>query len=85
MQKIYTTEPFVINKNLGAAVRVRGEDLTSTNADGEPVVHLTQKQKYNFDRNGWLLVPGVLAEGELAGMRAYAELLHRKPWHSSKT
>lgn len=79
MQKIYTTEPFVINKNLGAAVRVRGADLTSTNADGEPVVQLTQKQKYDFDRNGWLLVPGVLAEDELEEMRAYAEQLHRNP------
>lgn len=89
MNKIYTTKPFVINKNLGSAVRVQGEELTSTNADGEPVVHLTQKQKYNFDRNGWLLVPGVLGAAELEEMRAHAELLHRNhgdlPEHERST
>ena len=79
MNQIQTTEPFVINKNLGSALMTQTEELTSTNADGDPVVPLTQKQKYNFDRNGWLLIPGVLEGGELAEMQAYAERLRHDP------
>ena len=79
MQEIIKTTPFVINKNLGSAMLAQAEDLTSTNADGMPVVPLTQKQMYNFDRNGWLLIPGVLEGSELEEMQAYAERLHRDP------
>ena len=79
MNQIETTSPYVINKNLGSALTTQTEELTSTNADGEPVVPFTQKQKYNFDRNGWLLIPGVLEGDELAEMQAYAERLHRDP------
>jgi hypothetical protein len=79
VQEIIKTTPFVINKNLGSAMLAQAEDLTSTNADGMPVVPLTQKQMYNFDRNGWLLIPGVLEGSELEEMQAYAERLHRDP------
>ncbi len=77
--KIFRSKPLVINKNLGSAVRVQAEDLTSTNADGEPVVQLSDKQKYNFDRNGWLLIPGVLGGDELAESQAFCERLQSDP------
>ena len=79
MKQIVNATPFVINKNLGSAQLTQAGDLTSTTADGAPVVPLTQKQKYDFDRNGWLLVPGVIKGDALAEMQEYAERLHRNP------
>lgn len=78
-RELTTTKPFVVNKNLGSAVDVEPEQLTRTNADGLPVVIPTQKQKYDFDRNGWLLVPSVLSDAEVAAMRAFCERLHAEP------
>ena len=78
-KKIARGQPLTINKNLGSAERTTTDQLTSTNADGRPVIPLTDKQKYNFDRNGWLLVPGVLAGDELAGIRDYCEKLAHNP------
>ena len=79
MKTIARTQPFVINKNLGSPLLTRTEELTSRNADGLTVVPLTDRQKYDFDRNGWLLIPGVLSGGAISDMRAFAELLHRNP------
>jgi hypothetical protein len=79
MKTIVRREPFVINKNLGSPLLTRTEDLTSTNSDGLPVVPFTERQKYDFDRNGWLLIPGVLPGNELGEMQAFAERLHRDP------
>ncbi len=79
MKPLLRTEPFIINKNLGSPLLTRTEDLTSTNADGLPVVQLTQRQKYDFDRDGWLLIPGVLSKTELAEMCEFAERLNRDP------
>ena len=45
--------------------------LTSTNADGEAVVELTEEQKFLFDANGWLVFPGLIPEDELEEMRAF--------------
>ena len=56
------------NKDLGSPLATVPADLTQTNADGKPVVPLTQEQKYLFDKNGWLLVPGVLTESEIEEM-----------------
>jgi len=85
MNQIEKIAPYVINKNLGSALTTQTEDLTSTNADGDPVVPFTQKQKYNFDRNGWLLIPGMLEGSELEEMQAYAERLHRDPESLAET
>ena len=79
IKKIARDKPLTINKNLGSAERTGVSQLTSTNADGLPVIPLTDKQKYNFDRNGWLVVPGVLSTDEIAEMRAYAERLVHDP------
>ncbi|MAG35073.1 MAG: hypothetical protein CL878_02325 [Dehalococcoidia bacterium] len=63
---------FVVDKNLGAKLELQAGTLPETNADGLPVVELTQEQKYLFDALGWLLVPGVLDAGEIEEMRDYA-------------
>lgn len=72
-------QPFVIDKNLGASVDLDALDLPRTNADGRPVVELTQAQKYLFDTRGWLLIPGVLSEAEVTEMREFCLRLHHEP------
>ena len=54
-------------------------DLPRTNADGEPVVEPTPEQRYLFDTQGWILIPGVLPADEVEEMRAFCERLHRNP------
>lgn len=78
-KELATQKPFIVNKNLGSAVEVEPEDLTRTNADGEPVVVPTQKQKYDFDRNGWLRIPNVLPESDIAEMREFCQTLREAP------
>ncbi len=78
-RELATKKPFVVNKNLGSAVEVEPEELTQTNADGLPVVIPTQKQKYDFDRTGWLLIPAVLSDTEIVEMREFSERLNDKP------
>ena len=78
-KKIVRSEPFVINKNMGSPMAISARDLTPTNADGLPVVLPTEKQKYDFDRNGWLLIPGVLSKDECDEMRTFAERLAKDP------
>ena len=78
-RELATKKPFIVNKNLGSALEVEPEDLTSTNADGELVVIPTQKQKYDFDRKGWLLIPNVLSKDEIEEMREFCERLNSDP------
>ena len=78
-KKIVRSEPFVINKNMGSPMAISARDLTPKNADGLPVVLPTEKQKYDFDRNGWLLIPGVLSKDECDDMRTFAERLTQDP------
>ncbi len=67
------------NKDFGNPLRTTAADLTTTNADGKSVVPLTQEQKYLFDKNGWLLIPGVLTESEVEEMRDFCYRLKRTP------
>ena len=53
--------------------------MTQTNADGLPVVIPTQKQKYDFDRKGWLLIPNVLSDAEIGEMQEFCERLNAEP------
>ena len=53
--------------------------LPERNADGLPPVAWTEEQKYLFDTRGWLLVPGVLSEAEVAEMQAFCYRLKREP------
>ena len=80
-KELATRKPFVVNKNLGSAVEVEPDELTTTNADGVPVAVPTQKQKYDFDRNGWLLIPSVLSDADIAEMREFCQRLHEMPEH----
>ena len=50
------SEAYVVDKNLGQKLEVAEGDLPTKNADGEPIVELTDEQKYLFDTRGWLLV-----------------------------
>ena len=36
--------------------------LPTTNADGLPVVPMSEEQKYAFDLKGWICLPGLLTE-----------------------
>lgn len=72
-------QAFVVDKNLGAKLELQAGDLPQVNADGAPVVELTQEQKYLFDSLGWLLLPGVLDADEIEEMRDFALRLHRDP------
>ena len=78
-KKLATKKPFIVNKNLGSAVEVEPEELTLTNADGAPVIVPTQKQKYDFDRNGWLLIPSVLSDADISEMREFCQRLQESP------
>ena len=78
-KELATRKPFIVNKNLGSAVEVEPDELTTTNADGVPVTVPTQKQKYDFDRNGWLLIPSVLSDADLTEMREFCQRLHEVP------
>ena len=70
---------FIIDKNLGARLDETQADLTRVNADGREVVPPTDEQKYLFDKDGWLLIPGVLSDDECAEMRAFCLQLHHDP------
>jgi hypothetical protein len=73
------SEAYVVDKNLGQKLEMAEGALPTKNADGEPVVELTQEQKYLFDTRGWLLVPGVLADDETEAMREFSLRVQNDP------
>jgi len=73
------TKPFIVDKNLGAALDIDNAALPQTTSDGTPVVPPTQEQKYLFDMRGWLLVPGVLADDELKEIQDFGSRLRHEP------
>jgi hypothetical protein len=72
-------EPLLFNKDLGRPEPPQPPIPPSTNADGRPIVALTQEQKYIFDMRGWLLIPGILDKAELAEMRDFCNRLRHDP------
>lgn len=72
-KELATKKPFIVNKNLGSAVEVEPEELNVTNADELPIILPTQKQKYDFDRKGWILIPEVLSEQEISDIQSYCD------------
>ena len=72
-------QPLLFSQSRHGYVDVAAIDLPRTNADGLPVVDLTPEQRYLFDAQGWLLVPGLLSAGEVEEMRAYCRRLHDEP------
>ncbi len=73
------SRPFIVDKNLGRALDEENANLPETNADGLDVVPPTQEQKYVFDKQGWLLVPGVLSGDELKEMQDFCHRLRHEP------
>jgi hypothetical protein len=71
--------PLLFEQSRVGHVDVDAVDLPRTNSTGEPVVDLTPEQRYLFDAQGWLLVPGLLNEEDLAEMREFCDRLHREP------
>jgi len=49
------------------------------NAEGLPAIELTEEQKYIFDTRGWLSIPAVLSESDIAEMREFAYQMARDP------
>ncbi len=45
--------------------------LPTTNADGLPIVPMSEEQKYRFDLKGWVCLPGLLSEEELIPVREH--------------
>ena len=54
------------------------DHLPENNADGLPVVPMTEEQKYVFDLRGWLLLPGLLSEEEVEPVREHIYRLQRE-------
>ena len=50
--------------------------LPKKNGDGLDIIEPTTEQKYRFDKDGWLLVPGVLSEQDIKEMREFCIQLH---------
>lgn len=73
------SRPFIVDKNLGRALDEENANLPETNADGLAVVPPTQEQKYVFDKQGWILVPGVLSGDELKEMQDFCHRLRHEP------
>lgn len=77
MTAINGHQPYIINKNLGERLEFDlDRELPQKNADGLPVIPPTAEHKYLFDKNGWLLLPGVLSESEIEEMREFCLRLH---------
>ena len=45
--------------------------LPTTNADGLPVVPMSEEQKYIFDLKGWISLPGLLSKEQLEPVCAH--------------
>ncbi len=55
------------------------ELLPTTNADGLPVVPMTDAQKYTFDLKGWICLPGLFHEDQLDRIRQHQmDFLYRR-------
>ncbi|MDP6039138.1 MAG: phytanoyl-CoA dioxygenase family protein [Candidatus Latescibacteria bacterium] len=53
--------------------------LPTTNADGLPVVPMSEEQKYIFDLKGWISLPGLLTEEQLGPVREHQmKFLHER-------
>ncbi len=74
-----STEPFIIDKNLGECLDQNEADFPRENSEGRRVVLPTQDQKYLFDKDGWILIPEVLSQVEITEMRSFCEQLHKDP------
>ena len=74
-----TTMPYIIDKNLGGPMADYSDRLPKKNGDGLDIIEPTAEMKYKFDKDGWLLVPGVLSEQDIKEMREFCIQLHMDP------
>ena len=72
-------KPLLFEQSKVGYVDIDGIDLPRTNTDGKPVIDLSEEQRYLFDTQGWLLVPGLLSDDQVEEMRAFCQRLHREP------
>ena len=79
LKEISPGDPYIVGKNLGNSARRELDNFPITNSDQLPVINLNQEQKYTFDRNGWLLIPGVLNGVELKEMQEFGAQLRHDP------
>ena len=64
-----TAKPLLFQQSRVGYVDIDAVDLPRTNAAGKPVIDPTPEQRYLFDTQGWLLIPGLLSEDEVEEMR----------------
>lgn len=53
--------------------------VPTKNADGKPVIPLTDEQRWLFDTKGWVLLPSLLSEDELKPVREHLYKFVREP------
>ena len=51
----------------------------TTNSEDLPVIALSEDQRFVFDTRGWLLLPGLLTDGQIASMRDFCYNLKNDP------
>ena len=74
-----TIMPYIVDKNLGGPMEDYSDRLPKKNGDGLNVIEPTAEMKYKFDKDGWLLVPGVLSESDIKEIREFCIQLHFDP------
>ena len=72
-------KPLIFEQSRLGFVDLDAVDLPRTNADGKSVINPTPEQRYQFDTQGWLLVPGLLSADEVEEMREFCYRLHQQP------
>lgn len=72
-------QPLLFSQSRHQYVDEGAADWPRANADGLPVVAPTPEQRYLFDAQGWILIPGLLGDAEVEEMRAHCERLHNDP------
>ena len=45
--------------------------LPTTNGDGQPLIPMSEEQKYLFDLKGWIALPGLLDQEQLGPVRQH--------------
>lgn len=73
--------PFVFDENWQNFGNLSKEDreFSPVNSEGEAIVSLSSEQKFIFDSQGWLCIPGVLNNTELKEMREFSHQLKDSP------
>ena len=51
----------------------------TTNAEGLPIIALSEDQRFVFDTRGWLLLPDLLTDGQIRAMRDFCYCLKNDP------